>query len=189
MTPDYINGTFEFVGAIILLLDCIRLRRDRRVLGVHWGPKFFFMAWGLWNLYYYPALGQWFSFAGGCALVMVNAIWLVQLALFTIDEKLADALLINEPIESIPPHLKEMMRRHGGGLSAAWQSEEGKQEHWVDLREATDAATAQARAACYDELMIKTMAGGARSKPATVDYSTGWEKLPCGQNIGGSFDG
>lgn len=175
MTPDHINGAFEFGGAIILLLDCIRLRRDRRVLGVHWGPKFFFLAWGLWNLYYYPSLGQPWSFYGGCALVMVNAIWLVQLALFSIDEKLADALLINEPIESLPPHLKEMMRRQREELSAAWQSDEGKQEHWIDLRAASDAATADARAACYDEVLTRSLSG---SPPVTYDWSRGVNFTP-----------
>jgi hypothetical protein len=32
----------------------------------------FFAAWGLWNLYYYPHLGQWASWAGGVAVVTTN---------------------------------------------------------------------------------------------------------------------
>lgn len=36
----------------------------------------FFTGWGLWNLYYYPSLGQMLSFEGGVAIVLTNIIWL-----------------------------------------------------------------------------------------------------------------
>lgn len=98
MTPDHINGLFELFGAILLLLDVIRLRRDRRVLGVHWGARAFFTTWGLWNLYYYPAIGQMWSLVGAAALVMVNAIWLVQLGMYAVDRKVVESLLIAEPL-------------------------------------------------------------------------------------------
>jgi hypothetical protein len=34
-----------------------------------------FTAWGFWNLFYYPHLGQWWSFTGGLAIVAANALW------------------------------------------------------------------------------------------------------------------
>jgi len=74
--PDVINGLFELAGAVFLLLNVARLRRDRAVRGVHWLPTGHFTAWGVWNLFYYPHLDQWFSFAGGLAIVCVNALWL-----------------------------------------------------------------------------------------------------------------
>lgn len=80
MTPDHINGLIETIGAVLLFLDVLALRRDRVIAGVHWGPRLFFMGWGLWNLYYYPQLEQYWSFIGGCLLVMANAMWLVLLA-------------------------------------------------------------------------------------------------------------
>jgi hypothetical protein len=80
MTPDLINGCFELTGAAMLCLNVRRLWRDRRVAGVHWGPTLFFAAWGFWNLFYYPSLEQWASFAGGIALVSVNTVWLTLLA-------------------------------------------------------------------------------------------------------------
>lgn len=78
MTFDVINGTFEFIGAIMLTINCYRLHKDRVLKGAHWLPVTFFTAWGLWNLVYYPSLDQWFSFAGGCAIVTVNLVWLMQ---------------------------------------------------------------------------------------------------------------
>lgn len=79
MTPDAINGAFELAGAVLLLLDVLALRRARRVVGVHWGARLFFTGWGIWNLFYYTALDQRWSFIGGALLVIVNAIWLVLL--------------------------------------------------------------------------------------------------------------
>ncbi len=76
MTNDVINGSFELVGGCLLVLNCIRLYKDKKVTGISCAPVIFFSAWGLWNLYYYPSLGQWFSFLGGLLIVTVNTIWL-----------------------------------------------------------------------------------------------------------------
>jgi hypothetical protein len=78
--PDLINGTFELVGGILCWLNVQRLRKDRRVQGVDWRVSAFFSAWGLWNLFFYPSLHQWASFAGGILLVLANTTW-VALAL------------------------------------------------------------------------------------------------------------
>ncbi len=42
---------------------------------MYWPATGFFAAWGLWNLLYYPALGQWFSFAAGVLLCFGNCVW------------------------------------------------------------------------------------------------------------------
>jgi hypothetical protein len=76
-TGDTINAAFEFGGAFALALNVRRLWIDRAVSGVHWGPTVFFTAWGLWNLIYYPSLGQWLSLIGGAAIVVVNTVWLI----------------------------------------------------------------------------------------------------------------
>lgn len=80
MTPDMINGSFELMGAFFLLLNVRQLYRDKELNGVHWAPTLFFSTWGVWNLYYYPSLGQWYSFAGGLAIVCINTFWLGQIA-------------------------------------------------------------------------------------------------------------
>lgn len=78
MTPDTLNGAFEFLGSVMLWRNVLQLHRDKIVKGVHWSATGFFMLWGYWNLYYYPALGQWLSFAGGVSIVTANTVWLVQ---------------------------------------------------------------------------------------------------------------
>ena len=75
--PDLINGGFEMVGALFTWRNFLELHRTRELRGVYWPTTAFFSAWGLWNLLYYPALGQWASLAGGIALVAGNVAWVV----------------------------------------------------------------------------------------------------------------
>lgn len=79
LSPDLINGIFEIIGSIFLWLNVIKLHKDKMVRGYHWLTTAFFMSWGYWNLYYYPYLDQWFSFGGGCSIVLANTVWLVQM--------------------------------------------------------------------------------------------------------------
>jgi hypothetical protein len=81
--PDLINGLFELAGGFALLANVLRLHRDKELKGVHWAPTLFFTSWGLWNLYFYPAVGAWFSFAGGLVIVVINTIWLAQIAYYS----------------------------------------------------------------------------------------------------------
>lgn len=77
MWMDLTNGIFETIGAMCVLLNVHRLHVDREIRGVHWAPTIFFTSWGLWNVVYYPSLGQWWSTAGGALLVLANLWWLV----------------------------------------------------------------------------------------------------------------
>lgn len=77
--PDLINGAFEFFGGIALWRNVLQLYRDKTVRGVHWSSTGFFMLWGYWNLFYYPHLDQWWSFAGGVSIVIALTTWLVQM--------------------------------------------------------------------------------------------------------------
>lgn len=85
--PDLINGTFETSGGGFIFLSVLKLYRDKKVMGVHWGHVAFFTSWGFWNLYFYPHLHQWLSFAGGALLVAVNATWLCQIAYYSMRQK------------------------------------------------------------------------------------------------------
>lgn len=100
MSPDIINGLFEFFGAVVIMLNVRALYRDKVVKGVHWGVTGFFAAWGLWNLFYYPSLDQWFSFAGGCAIVTVNLIWLGQVWYYKTSWRFADRDQIRRKLTS-----------------------------------------------------------------------------------------
>jgi len=72
---DTTNGLFELVGALLNWRNVARIRRDRRVRGVDWRTWAFFTAWGWWNVYYYPSLGQWASMLGGLVMVSANTVW------------------------------------------------------------------------------------------------------------------
>lgn len=72
---DLINAGFELLGAAFTWRNALQLYRDRQIKGVYWPTMAFFAVLGLWNLYYYPSLGQWASFAAGVVLVAGNLAW------------------------------------------------------------------------------------------------------------------
>lgn len=76
---DAANGFLEALGGLLILNHCRVALRDRAVAGVSAASVAVFTAWGLWNLYYYPSLGQWYSFAGGLVPVVANALWVILL--------------------------------------------------------------------------------------------------------------
>lgn len=78
-TPDLINGSFELLGSVLIWTNVAALHRDKQFKGVCIAPTAFFFAWGLWNLFYYPHLAQWLSFAGGCSIVVANGVWVAQM--------------------------------------------------------------------------------------------------------------
>lgn len=81
--PDTVNGILEACSALFVMLNVRRLLIDRQVKGISWVAVVFFTAWGGWNLFYYPHLGQWLSFVGGIAVVAANAVWLAILLYLT----------------------------------------------------------------------------------------------------------
>lgn len=78
MLPDVINGAFEGLGAVFMMLNVKRAYQDKSVRGVHGYAMFFFLSWGFFNLFYYPHLGQIVSFWGGVALTTVQLFWVGQ---------------------------------------------------------------------------------------------------------------
>jgi len=76
MHQDIINAAFELVGAFIVWMNVWKLYQDSEIKGIYWPTFAFFAAWGLWNLYYYPSLGQWLSFGAGVLLVSGNIAWI-----------------------------------------------------------------------------------------------------------------
>jgi hypothetical protein len=79
VNADLINGAFEAIGGLLVLNHCRVLFRQKRVAGVSKLSIAIFDAWGFWNLFYYPHLDQWFSFAGGLVIVAANALWLAMM--------------------------------------------------------------------------------------------------------------
>ena len=81
--PDAINGAFECFGGWFVVLNILKLLKDKQVLGIHWGSTIFFTSWGLWHIWYYPHLGQWASFTGGLFICAANLVWLVLRVYFS----------------------------------------------------------------------------------------------------------
>ena len=87
MWQDKVNGLFELLGGLFIMLTCIKLYRDKKVRGLSFVHIAYFTAWGYWNIHYYPHLGQWVSFAGGLGVVGVNTIWLGMLIYYIRKER------------------------------------------------------------------------------------------------------
>lgn len=77
--PDFINGCFEAFASLFILNHCRVLLRHKQVRGVSLTSTGFFFGWGLWNVVFYPLLGQWFSFACGLAVLAANGLWIAML--------------------------------------------------------------------------------------------------------------
>ena len=84
---DIINGVLETAGGGFITFSVIKLHQDKIVRGVSWVHAGFFAGWGYWNLFYYPHLDQWMSFAGGVFIVATNTVWLGQLLYWTSVER------------------------------------------------------------------------------------------------------
>jgi len=82
MLPDLVNASFELIGAWFTWRSFVQLRRDRFISGIYWPTVAFFTAWGTWNLFYYPLLGQWWSFFAGIVLLSGNAAWVIQVLIY-----------------------------------------------------------------------------------------------------------
>lgn len=78
-TPDLVNSLFEFLGGFFVLGHCRAVIRDKAVSGVCITSLIYFTGWGIWNLFYYPHLGQALSFYGALVLVVANAAYVVLL--------------------------------------------------------------------------------------------------------------
>lgn len=85
--PDTINAAFECMGGVFTLLNVRAILRDKMVRGIDLRVNTFFLTWGMWNLFYYPHLDQWLSFAAGVFLTSVSSIYYGLLIFYFMKEK------------------------------------------------------------------------------------------------------
>lgn len=84
MNPaDIINGSLELLASLFVLNHCRVLLKDRAVAGVSITSTAFFTLWGVWNCWYYPHLGQFWSFVGGLLVVVANTVYVGLLIRFS----------------------------------------------------------------------------------------------------------
>jgi hypothetical protein len=79
MTNDSINALFELSGALFVLNNCRILYSDKLVRGVSVLTTVFFTLWGFWNCYFYPILGQEWSFVAGMCISASNLLWIAMM--------------------------------------------------------------------------------------------------------------
>lgn len=87
MWQDKLNGVFELLGGLFIMLSCIRLHRDKKVRGVSFVHIAYFTLWGYWNIEYYSNLSQWVSLIGSLTVTLVNTVWLGMLLYYLRKEK------------------------------------------------------------------------------------------------------
>lgn len=86
MTPDMINGCFELVGAFLVGNHCRVTIKDKTVKGVSIFSTIIFTIWGVWNIFFYENLNQWYSWSGSILLMFVNAFWVYLMIYYRIKE-------------------------------------------------------------------------------------------------------
>lgn len=77
MTGDLVNATLELLGGLIILANVRAALLDQKIRGSHWLPSAFFSGWAVWNIYYYPSLGQYASAVAAVAPLSAHAWWLL----------------------------------------------------------------------------------------------------------------
>lgn len=100
MQFDMLNASFELIGALLLWMNVYTLHKEKEVKGVFWPTILFFFSWGVWNLFYYPSLNQWYSFAAGILLASGNGVWVTQIVYYKYfykqSEDVADVKISNQ---------------------------------------------------------------------------------------------
>lgn len=76
MLPDLINASFEVFASAVSVLSLVAIYKAKRIVGASPWPTVFFTVWGLWNLFYYPHLGQWLSTGAAVGMLTINLAWL-----------------------------------------------------------------------------------------------------------------
>lgn len=121
---DLVNGLFELFGGILLCLNIRRLYKDKKVTGVSWIPVAFFTSWGLWNLYFYPALNCWASFVGGIVVVTANAAWL-GMAWWYCWWRPRHHPIVGQKVEDLVEHAQEILAKYQGVVKKLKETRNG----------------------------------------------------------------
>jgi uncharacterized membrane protein YfcA len=85
---DLINGIIEFISSLFVILNIIKLYKDKEVKGVSIICTIFFTSWGIWNIYFYPANKLYLSFIGGLFIALFNSIWVGQMFYYNHKNKI-----------------------------------------------------------------------------------------------------
>lgn len=75
MSFDLINAFFEFSGFLLVLPSLLKAYNLKMIRGVHIATPLFFLCWGVFNLFFYTHLDQWYSTLAAGLMIIGNLIW------------------------------------------------------------------------------------------------------------------
>lgn len=76
---DLANACFEGCAAAFILNHCRVLYKDKKLRGVSVLSVAFFFSWGVFNIGYYWAIAQTFSWYAGIAVCLSNLLWITMM--------------------------------------------------------------------------------------------------------------
>lgn len=104
MRPDTINGLFELFAVFFVLNHCRVLYSHKEVRGVSIASTGFFALWGFWNMFYYPHLGQVFSYYCGILVCFANMTWVYMMGYYMMQER---KRVLQNDLDRIVSRIKE----------------------------------------------------------------------------------
>ncbi len=75
---DTINSTFEVLGSLAILNNCVMLYQHKEVKGLSLKSVSFFYAWSMFNLYYFHSLNQPISTYAAISMFLADSIWMAM---------------------------------------------------------------------------------------------------------------
>lgn len=105
---DIINASFELFGSVTVMFSCVALLKAKRVAGVSLVTTVFFTSWGIWNLYYYPSLGQTTSSYAAVLVCAANFFWCSLIVKYR-DVPESEALASEKQIRDTSPELLDAL--------------------------------------------------------------------------------
>ena len=77
MPFDIVNAMFQLGSAAMIWLNVVKIHKDKRVHGVVWYTFVFYATLGVWNIFFYHHLQQWWSIVAGSVVIFGNIAWCV----------------------------------------------------------------------------------------------------------------
>ncbi len=77
MNADHVTALFELGATVMVCFNLYALYKDSQVKGVSIWTTVFFVLWGVWNLFFYPAYGLYWSYVAGALMLFANLIWVL----------------------------------------------------------------------------------------------------------------
>lgn len=86
---DLVNSGFETLGAGLVWVNVVRIRRDKAVLGSDWRVSAAWLIPSIWYAIYYAKLGHWLSLAAHLVMLLGSLTWVAHAVVY--DRRSSDS--------------------------------------------------------------------------------------------------